>query len=415
MDSVKKALRITSAPQRLHGTVNLPSSKSISNRALMIRALSGQDFRIDNLSTADDTRLLYALFKSDEDELYVKNAGTVMRFLTAFYACREGEIILRGSERMDERPIGALVEALKSMGADIDYLGKEGYSPLHIRGRKLKGGRVSVAANISSQFISAILMIAPLTQEGILLEMTGDIVSKPYIDMTLSMLTYFGIHWEKKDSIIFIPPQTYQGRDLYVEADWSAAVYFWGLAALFPGSELKFPHLFSRSWQGDRVLEKLISCFGISSAAEGNGYVISSNGQDETNFRTNLIGSPDLIPAMTTLCCTTGMDFRISGIETLRHKETDRIAALYTELGKLGFHIYADGEKISYTQTAFPVPPKDVRLDSYGDHRMAMSWAIAASQNPHLIIDNPGCVEKSFPHFWEELTHLGFKLEEAIH
>lgn len=404
-----ETLNITRAPSVLKGEIRLPSSKSISNRALMIRALSGNYFPIYNMSVADDTLLMDAIFSSDEKEMYVKNAGTAMRFLTAYFATSEGEFVLRGDERMNQRPIADLVDALRQLGADIEYTGQEGYPPLRIRGRRLKGGQIKVKADVSSQYVSALLMIAPTLPQGLSVQMQGQIVSEPYIELTLQMLNYFGVEWERKDNTIHVPHQPYRAKDFFVENDWSAASYFWALAAVFPGSELYFPNLSEDSWQGDSYVKHLMQDFGIGCHFHKSGCTIYSSGIKARSFNRLLSGYPDLVPTFVSLGCAVGMRYQINGTANLQHKESDRSGVLVEELTKLGFGVKKEDDEIRYK----PINTcrlDDVTLLTHNDHRMAMSWAILAAKNPHIFIENPDCVQKSFPHFWTEMENLGFQI-----
>ena len=343
----------------------------------------------------------------------MRNAGTAMRFLTAYFAGREGEVFIQGDERMHQRPIKELVEALTHLGADIEYRGEIGFPPLRIRGKKLKGGRITIPANVSSQFISAMLMLAPTLSAGLIIEMKGNIVSEPYIQLTLSMLSYFGITYEKDDRLIAIPPQRYWVHDLFVESDWSAASYFWALASLFPGSELHFSHLLEDSWQGDSRLKELMQPFGIGYHFNKYGCSIYSSSIKHRSFQHDFKGQPDLIPTFVTLACTVGIPFNINGTEVLKWKESDRSAVLVTELQKLGYRIHPTEDGVEWnlekdTTTDFS---DEISLGSYNDHRMAMSWTLAAARNSKVWIEDPACTEKSFPGFWHEIQHLGFKTE----
>ena len=402
-------VRITLAPDKLNGEVRLPASKSISNRALIIQALCEQEFPLINVSTADDTQLLRRALASDEKVMYIKNAGTAMRFLTAYFAATEGDVVLRGSERMHERPIKPLVDALVSLGADIEYLEKPGYPPLLILGKELSGGSVKVDPSTSSQFITALLLIAPVLKGGLTIEVTGEIVSGPYLEMTLNMMNYFGVEYSRERNTIHVPQQKYKPKTLFIESDWSSASYIFGLAALFPGSELSFNNLYNESWQGDLKLSGWMAQFGIHITFEQKNCTIRSDGSYSDYFKAGMLDNPDLIPAFVTLCCVANVPFEISGIETLQYKESDRAEVLVNELGKL-YNIRRDGNTLSGKGISGSAA-QSVKLLSYDDHRMAMSWALAASKFGNVSIENPGAVEKSFPQFWKELERLGFVLE----
>ena len=405
-----KWIRITGRPDFIKARIKLPASKSISNRALIIRALSGGHFNIHNLSEADDTQLLASILDINEKEFYVKNAGTVMRFLTAYFAASDKEVILRGSERMNQRPIAPLVDTLRAMGASIQYLEKEGYPPLEIKGRKLKGGKVNIQGDISSQFISALLLIAPTLQEGLTVEIQGEVVSEPYILLTLEMLSYFGISYQRSGNTISIPPQEYVTRDYMVAADWSAASYWFSLAALFPHSDVQFPYLYFSSAQGDSILKEIISDFGVECEFSETTCRLMSLQMEKVPFNFDFTPYPDLVPALTVLATTLCLDFNFTGLGTLKHKESDRARVLQHELAKIGAALDLDDNSLR-SRSYGPVPDKDIFLNTYDDHRMAMSFAIAASLSPHIWIENPDVTEKSYPNFWTDLNKAGFTTE----
>lgn len=406
-----KWLRVKKKPATLKGTFRLPASKSISNRALMIKALCYQSFNIYNLSVADDTLLMHQLFESEEHELYVKNAGTVMRFLTAYYAALPGcEIVLRGNDRMNGRPISFLVDALQQLGADIKYLSLEGRSPILIKGHKLRGGAVSIPAHVSSQFASALLLIAPILTEGLQLTLDGQIASEPYIQLTLEMLKYFGIAHHRSGHTIEVPFHPYIPKDLFVEADWSSASYAYAIAALLPGSVVELPFLFEQSWQGDHVLSSLFRHLGVKTEFKDRIAHITSEYHVNHFFEFNFLPYPDLIPTFACYCCAAGTPFAIHGISTLQHKESDRARVLEQQLQKLGHDVKIEGDSLLYTGKSL-FQHEEVFLETYDDHRMAMSYFLLAMQNDKIWIADPACVEKSFPTFWLELENAGFEFE----
>ncbi|RYD77159.1 MAG: 3-phosphoshikimate 1-carboxyvinyltransferase, partial [Sphingobacteriales bacterium] len=391
-----KWLRIVKTPEKLSGFVRLPASKSISNRALIIQALCVEKFPIHNLSLADDTLLLKAILESDEEELYIKNAGTAMRFLTAYFSQKPGDIYLSGSQRMHERPISPLVEALQKLGAQIEYRESENYPPLHITGIRLSGGEIHLSVSQSSQFASAILLIAPTLSSPLKLVLEGEIVSAPYLDLTLKMLSYFGIKYLHEGNSISIQPQKYLGKPFQVENDWSSASYWYALAAVLQDSKIDFHNLFEESYQGDSVLQKFMQHFGVETNFGSNVCTISnqSNSAKQHIFEADFIDFPDLIPTFVTLCCVKRIPFNIIGTKTLKYKESDRAEVLKTELAKLGFEIEMTENSLScetYNQSIFP--QDDIWMKTYDDHRMAMSWSILAAQNPNIWIENADCVE----------------------
>ncbi|MGZ5242837.1 MAG: 3-phosphoshikimate 1-carboxyvinyltransferase [Bacteroidia bacterium] len=409
-----KWLRIVKTPEKLSGFVRLPASKSISNRALIIQALSTEKFPIYNLSMADDTLLLKAILETDEQELYIKNAGTAMRFLTAYFAQKPGDIYLSGSARMHERPISPLVDALRKLGAQIDYTKQENYPPLHISGTKLSGGEIHLSASQSSQFASALLLIAPTLSSQLTLVLEGEIVSAPYLDLTLKMLSYFGIIYSREGNSIYIEPQKYLSKPFQVENDWSSASYWYALAAVLQDSKIDFHNLFKESYQGDSILQKFIRHFGIETNFGSTVCTISNqfNSTNQHIFEADFIDYPDLIPTFVTLCCATKIPFKITGTKTLKYKESDRAEVLKIELAKLGFEIELTENSLScrsFNQSIFPLD--DIWLRTYDDHRMAMSWSILAAQHPNIWIENPDCVEKSYPDFWSAMQEKGFIFE----
>ena len=401
-------LSIIKSPLKLTGAIHLPASKSISNRTLVIRALSETPFLIQNLSEADDTVLLDSLFQSKGKEIYVRNAGTVARFILAYYASRSSEVILSGSERMNERPIRELVEALKTLGADIEYLNHKNHLPVHIHGQSLNGGSIPISAATSSQFISALLLIAPTLTEGLSLNMQGEMVSEPYIELTLRMMSYFGIKYLKHENLISIPPQKYIPKSFFVESDWSSASYYFALAALYPGSEIEFDHLLVESWQGDSILKNIMKDFGVETLFDDNKCIIKSKKVDLKYFSYDFINYPDLIPTFVCLCCALEVPFTISGIRTLKHKESNRAEVLKSELAKLGYSIECKENTMVYNGEVILPGNGEIILNTHLDHRIAMSFALLASKNPDICIENPEVVDKSFPGFWDELAHMGF-------
>jgi 3-phosphoshikimate 1-carboxyvinyltransferase len=401
-----------SPPDAIHTTVELPASKSMSNRALILNALSLSTYNIRNLSDCEDTRVIIDAFNSDSNVFDVKGAGTAMRFLTAFLAGMEGEWIIKGSKRMHERPIHPLVETLTALGAEIEYLEKEGFPPLRIKGRKLKGGEVYLSGNISSQFISALLMVAPLMENGLIMHIEKKIVSKPYIDLTMAMMAQCGVIVKWAGNDILIKPQQYQAIELAVETDWSAASYWYELVALTPGAQVTLLGLHKKSLQGDANVANLFSDLGVITEFVEEGAVIRHTKRKARKFFHDFVNEPDLAQTFAATCCFMGVPFLFSGIQSLKIKETDRVQALINELKKLGFILKEteigmlewDGERCT--------PVKEPAIDTYDDHRMAMSFAPGAMVFRTLNINNPEVVTKSYPNFWDDLKKAGFNIEE---
>ncbi len=402
---------IHKADRSLTGEIILPASKSISNRILIIHALSPRPFRIDNLSESDDTKVLKRALTENERIIDIGHAGTSMRFLTAYLSIGEEEKVLTGSARMKERPVGELIDALRAIGADIRYLEKEGYPPLLIRGKKIPGGKLKVDSSISSQFISALLMIAPQLNRGLQLELTGHTVSAAYIHLTLKLMESFGICYDWSDNKIAIGRQNFNPRDIFIEADWTAASYWYEMTALAEDPDIIIRNLFSQSLQGDFVLTEICRNFGVSTEFLVKGIRLTGRTCSPERFNYHFTNHPDLVQTFAVLCGLMKIPFHFTGTGTLRLKETDRITALAEELVKFGIQIHAaeDGNSISYMGKSPPVHGK-IRIKTYQDHRMAMAFAPAAMLGFRLFIDDPGVVSKSYPGFWDDLKRVGFQI-----
>ena len=404
------------APRRIEGEIDLPASKSISNRVLLLNALCATPGRLSNLAQCDDTdAVLSALAQPDASEVNIGAAGTAMRFLTAYFATREGrEVVIVGTERMRQRPIGVLVDALRQLGADIEYVEAEGYPPLKITGTRLHGGALTVSGSVSSQYITAILLIAPVIG-GITLTIEGEIMSRPYIDMTLALMARYGVKAEWRENVIHVPAGEYTALDFTVEADWSAASYWWAMQAIVPQSRISLKGLEPQSLQGDSRIAELMSQMGVTGNWCGRYLDLRSNGGVGCCCSTfaDLSGTPDIAQTLVVMLCLMGRPFRITGLRTLRIKETDRLEALRTELRKLGYVVKVDGDDAiswHFETTAAEASP---HICTYHDHRMAMAFAPAAIRFPGLIIDDAQVVSKSYPLFWEHLRQAGFKIEEV--
>ncbi len=404
------------APRRIEGEIDLPASKSISNRVLLLNALCATPGRLSNLAQCDDTdAVLSALAQPDASEVNIGAAGTAMRFLTAYFATREGrEVVIDGTERMRQRPIGVLVDALRQLGADIEYVEAEGYPPLKITGTRLHGGALTVSGSVSSQYITAILLIAPVIG-GITLTIEGEIMSRPYIDMTLALMARYGVKAEWRENVIHVPAGEYTALDFTVEADWSAASYWWAMQAIVPQSRITLKGLEPQSLQGDSHIAELMSQMGVTGNWCGRYLDLRSNGGMGCCCSTfaDLSGTPDIAQTLVVMLCLMGRPFRITGLRTLRIKETDRLEALRIELRKLGYVVKVEGDDAiswHFETTAAEASP---HICTYHDHRMAMAFAPAAIRFPGLIIDDAQVVSKSYPLFWEHLRQAGFKIEEV--
>ncbi len=409
------------APERIQATINLPASKSISNRALMIHALAGGDTLPDNLSDCDDTEVIIRALAAMPYEIDIKAAGTAMRFMTAYLSVTEGKHLLTGTDRMKRRPIAPLVNALRYLGADIRYAGETGFPPLIINGKTLEGGRLEVPGNISSQYISALLMIGPALKEGLELHLTGEIISRPYIDLTLWTMQEFGAEAEWTDmDIITVRPQVYKSHPYLIENDWSASSYWYEMLALqgASGSSIKLKGLTDGSKQGDSVVKYLFSLLGVKTTFDNK-----EEGQPTTVTLTrhrcllprldyDFTGSPDLAQTFVVTCALLDIPFTFTGLASLKIKETDRIEALKAEMKKLGYLI-KDENNNTLRWEGERCTPSLQPIDTYEDHRMALAFAPAACRFPGLRINNPGVVSKSYPHYWDDLRKAGFNIEEV--
>lgn len=402
-----------SPPEEVRTTVHLPASKSISNRALILNALSLSSTPIHNLSDCEDTRVIIDSFNSNSNLFDVKGAGTAMRFLTAFLAGMEGEWIIRGSKRMHERPIHPLVETLNVLGAEIDYLEKEGFPPLRIRGRKLRGGEVFVAGNISSQFISALLMVAPMMEKGLAMNIEKQVISRPYIDLTIGMMKDFGVHTKWEDNKITVKPQKYKAVEYTVEQDWSAASYWYEIVSLLPGAEVTLPGLRKVSLQGDANVANLFSDLGVETEYQTDGIVIRHVKRKARKFFHDFVREPDLVQTFAAACCFKGIAFLFSGTQSLKIKETDRIAAMISELKKMGFVLRENGSGMLEWDGERCFPDELPAIDTFDDHRMAMSMAPGSLLFNPLVINDPMVVTKSYPTFWEDLKQAGFTIQST--
>jgi 3-phosphoshikimate 1-carboxyvinyltransferase len=403
-------MRVLHSPGKIERTIKLPASKSICNRLLIIRALCDNAFYISNLSEAGDTQLMLQALSAPGKEIFIRNAGTAMRFLTALFAVSDKEVVLQGDKRMSERPISPLVDGLKQLGADIDYLGKHGYPPLLIRGKDLRGRELTIDSRQSSQFISALLLIAPVIHHGLIINISKNSVSGSYIDMTLNLMKQFGIEWTIEKNRIFIPQMPYSPRNIRVESDWSAASYIYACAALLPESFVVIEDLHEYSLQGDSNLATLMENFGVITTFSKNTAEIKSNGKYNAYFEADMKSTPDLIPTFASLCTSLKVPFRITGISHLKYKESDRALVLSNELSKLGAKIAVMADSIS-CEGYLDSGNASMTLNTYDDHRMAMSWMLQAIGRNNIWINNPEVVDKSFPAFWEELHQAGFKFE----
>ena len=388
----------------------LPASKSVSNRVLILDALSGSTSAISNLSEARDTRLMTTLVKSSEKEINVLDAGTTMRFLTAYYAISGSNRIMTGTDRMKERPIYPLVDALRSIGAEIRYLGKEGYPPLEILGfNGQKSNEVTVPGNLSSQYISALMMIGPALPSGLRIHLTGQVGSRPYIEMTAEMIRMFGGTIDFTGDRIEILSGRLHPVRYTVEPDWSAASYWFSFCALAETSELTLPGNFEQCFQGDQVICDAAAMLGVHSERSGRQLILRKSNH-KYQIEWDFTDCPDLAQTILPLCAMKGISGKFTGLESLRIKETDRILALQNELAHIGASL-TEPTTGSWQLTPGNVIPAQVSIRTYHDHRMAMGFAPWATKIP-VVIEDRSVVNKSYPRFWEDMVNLGFTLKD---
>lgn len=409
-------------PRHVDTRILLPASKSISNRALIIHALTGGNVMPENLSDCDDTKVIIRALSHRPEVIDIKAAGTAMRFMTAYLSVTEGEHTITGTERMKHRPIGVLVDALCYLGAEIEYAGEKGFPPLRIRGRQLEGGRLEIPGNVSSQYISALLMIAPVLSKGLEMKLTGGIVSRPYIDLTLHLMHQFGVsaEWTDIDSIT-VKPQPYRQRPYTIENDWTAASYWYEVLALTDelGSKVVLPGMLDGSRQGDSAVRYIFSLLGIKTAfADREGDRLTDATLTRHSCMLNRMdydftNQPDLAQTLIATCPVLGIPFHFTGLGSLRIKETDRIEAMKTEMEKLGYILHADsGTELSWEGDRCEPAAQPV-IDTYEDHRMAMSFAPLAIRLGRIGINHPEVVSKSYPHYWNDLRKAGFHIVQT--
>ena len=404
---------IIQSPEKLtSASILLPASKSISNRALILKALSKSSFPIENISDSDDTEVMIAAFSNNQYEINIGAAGTSMRFLTAYLAQLEGEEhVITGTERMKSRPIRILVDALRQLGANIEYVEKEGFPPLKIKGKKLTGGTISLNGSVSSQYISALMMIASSMSNGLTLKLEGETISRPYIELTRQMMQDFGVIVQLVDNIIQIEHQNYLPIPYFVESDWSAASYWYEVLSLTSNDiEIELSGLQKKSFQGDAKIVELFDRLGISTNYTEKGVRISKNTNRTTKLVYDFVNEPDMAQTFVVTCCFLNVPFRFTGLQSLKIKETDRISALQKELRKLGYIIVDFDDSILEWNGEKCEPEKNPAIDTYEDHRMAMAFAPASLVLGKIIINEPQVVSKSYPNYWEDLKGAGFSI-----
>ncbi len=402
----------------IKATIDLPGSKSISNRLLILNEVLNLNLKLKNLSSAKDTQdLVLALAQVKENRNHtidIGHAGTDMRFLTALLSVTEGEWILTGSERMQERPIGELVNALKQLGADISYLKNEGFPPLNIIGKKLKGGKIEIDGSISSQFISALLLISPSLEKGLEITIKGEIVSWSYILMTLDLLSELGIKVSTILNTINVSPHSMAKSQFSipttqysVESDWSSASYWFGIVALSKNAEIILKGLSKHSSQGDSVLPEVYRKLGVNSEFKNEALLLRKSGASTDTFTYDFSDCPDIAQTVAVTCLGLKINCKLTGLSTLKHKETDRLLALKTELEKFGVEVVITNDSLEIRHTEPETRNPKPEIKTYNDHRMAMSFAPLALLHDNITIENPDVVQKSYPKFWKDLEMVG--------
>ena len=402
-------LRLTHPSQQLSGNCTITGSKSESNRLLILQALF-PELELQNLSNSDDTQAMTRGLSSAEETIDIGHAGTTMRFLTSYFATTAGvKKILTGSKRMQERPIKILVDALRAIGADIEYVNNEGYPPLRISGKKITVDSVELAANVSSQYITSLMLIAPNLPKGLTIRLVGEITSIPYINMTCSLLQKVGVQAKFEGQTIQVFPQDkIATKTVEVESDWSSASYHFSMAALADNAQISIKNYVSDSLQGDSVLVDIYTQMGVSSSFDGNTLHLKNNGTVQPRITLDLVKAPDIAQTIAVTCFGLGISCNLTGLHTLKIKETDRLVALDTELSKLGADIRVTNESLHLAARKNPIN-EGVAIDTYHDHRMAMAFAPLGIKVP-ISINDADVVSKSYPTFWDDLRSLGFSV-----
>ena len=397
-------IEISSDNKTIYGSIDLESSKSISNRLLIIKELSKTKFEIQNLSNARDTKILFEIlsnYKTRKD-LNCEDAGTALRFIIAFLATREGIWRVSGSKRMHERPVKPLIDCLKDLGTEIKYLENKGFPPIEIKSKKLKSKKLSLAGDISSQFISALLLVAPTIENGLTLEITSKVLSKPYIAMTLGLMSEFGIGHSWKNNVIKVKQQNYLAKNIKVENDWSAASFWYSFLALSKSGEIKIPNLYASSLQGDSVLSSIYLKLGIKTEFNEDSIILNKTKNVAKELELDLSNHPDL--AIVT-CCGLGIKAHLMGLESLKVKESNRLKCIKQELRKFNISCEIDSTSIKIKENQNIVQPISL-IKCHNDHRIAMSIAPLCMKVDSIKFDNKEVVNKSYPKFWEDIDRV---------
>ena len=400
-------IEISSLNKTIYGSIGLESSKSISNRLLIIKELCKTKFEIQNLSNSKDTKILNELldsFKTRKD-INCEDAGTALRFAVAFLTTKKGTWKVLGSKRMHERPIKPLIDCLIELGAEIKYLEKEGFPPIEIKSKKLKSKKLSLSGDISSQFISALLLVAPTIENGLILEITSKVLSKPYIDMTLDLMRQFGIEHSWENKLIKVEQQNYLAKNIKIENDWSAASFWYSFLALSKSGEIKIPNLYAKSLQGDSVLSSIYLKLGIKTEFNENSIVLYKTKNIAKEIELDLSNHPDLALPIIITCCGLGIKAHLMGLESLKIKESNRLECIKKELEKFNVICSISDSSIKIKKNQKIVQPKSI-IECHNDHRIAMSIAPLCMKVDSIKFDNKEVVNKSYPKFWEDFDRV---------
>ena len=399
-------LKIDKVNRVVKGSIKITGSKSESNRLLVLQQFY-PNLRIENLSNSDDSKLMLQALTSNSKEINIGHAGTAMRFLTSYFSVKENsEIVLTGSHRMKNRPIEILVDALTTLGANIKFIEKEGFPPLKILGNKLTNNFIEIDGNVSSQYISSLLLIAPTLKNGLRLKFKGNITSVPYIKMTLQLLSEIGVKYTWIDDQIVVEPKTeIDGQTITVESDWSSASYYYSLCALSPNSEIEISSFKKESLQGDAILTDIYKNLGVETTFKNTSLILKNNGEINKVYFKNLDlkNAPDIAQTISVTCFGLGIECFLTGLHTLKIKETDRLVALKNELEKLGGHVEITNQTL-HLKKSLKIK-RDISIKTYDDHRMAMAFAPLALRVP-ISIEDPNVVSKSYPTFWDDFKKI---------
>ncbi|MFD0760661.1 3-phosphoshikimate 1-carboxyvinyltransferase [Lutibacter aestuarii] len=399
-------LKIDKINRVVKGSIKITGSKSESNRLLVLQQFY-PNLRIENLSNSDDSKLMLQALTSNSKEINIGHAGTAMRFLTSYFSVKENsEIVLTGSHRMKNRPIEILVDALTTLGANIKFIEKEGFPPLKILGNKLTNNFIEIDGNVSSQYISSLLLIAPTLKNGLRLKFKGNITSVPYIKMTLQLLSEIGVKYTWIDDQIVVEPKTeIDGQTITVESDWSSASYYYSLCALSPNSEIEISSFKKESLQGDAILTDIYKNLGVETTFKNTSLILKNNGEINKDYFKNLDlkNAPDIAQTISVTCFGIGIECFLTGLHTLKIKETDRLVALKNELEKLGGHVEITNQTL-HLKKSLKIK-RDISIKTYDDHRMAMAFAPLALRVP-ISIEDPNVVSKSYPTFWDDFKKI---------